>query len=119
MNQRKLFCVSSDEEGGRDPFLPARKQGQGGGRATRVRGGKSKGKERQVNFGDGEQVQVEPSAKRPDERRGVEIGVGGVGGGREGSFSLLERRIESLEEGTTASLARIEQALLLIAASKK
>ena len=116
MNQRKLFCVSSDEEGGRDPFLPARKQGQGGGRATRVRGGKSKGKERQVNFGDGEQVQVEHSAKRPDERRGVEIGVGG---GREGSFSLLERRIESLEQGTTASLARIEQALLLIAASKK
>ena len=35
-----------------------------------------------------------------------------------GSFSLLERRIQTLEEGTTASLARIEQALLLIASKK-
>ena len=45
-------------------------------------------------------------------------GRGGVSGGREGSFSLLERRIQTLEEGTTASLARIEQALLLIASKK-
>ena len=112
-----MFLVSSDEEGGRDPFLPARKQSQGGGR-TRVRG-KAR-KERQVNFG-GELHVEEPAAssqQRPDERR-VEVAGGGVGrGGREGSFSLLERRIQTLEEGTTASLARIEQALLLIASKK-
>ena len=114
MNKSKLFLFGSDEEGGRDPFLPARKQSQGGGR-TRVRG-KSR-KERQVNFGG--ELQVEPSAssrQRPEERR-VEM-AGGVSGGREGSFSLLERRIQTLEEGTTASLARIEQALLLIASKK-
>ena len=101
---------SSDEERGQDPFLPARKQRQGGGRATaRVRG-----KERQVNFGG--EIQVEASSQpRPGERR---VGTTGGSGGREGSFSLLEQRIQTLEQGTTASLARIEQALLLIASKK-
>ena len=74
--------------------------------------GKSR-KERQVNFGG--ELHVEPAAS-PQQRR-VEM-AGRLSGGREGSFSLLERRIESLEEGTTASLARIEQALLLIASKK-
>ena len=97
---------SSDEERGQDPFLPARKQRQGGGRATaRVRG-----KERQVNFGG--EIQVEASSQL----RRVE--TTGASGGREGSFSLLEQRIQTLEQGTTASLARIEQALLLIASKK-
>ena len=74
-----------------------------------------RGKERQVNFGG--EIQVEASSQpRPGERR-VET-IGGASGGREGSFSLLERRIQTLEEGTTASLARIEQALLLIASKK-
>ena len=99
---------SSDEERGQDPFLPARKQRQGGGRA-RVRG-----KERQVNFGG--EIQVEASSQpRPGERR---VETTGASGGREGSFSLLEQRIQTLEQGTTASLARIEQALLLIASKK-
>ena len=74
-----------------------------------------RGKERQVNFGG--EIQVEASSQpRPGERR-VET-IGGSGGGREGSFSLLEKRIQTLEQGTTASLARIEQALLLIASKK-
>ena len=76
-----------------------------------MRGGKSR-EERQVNFGG--ELQVEPAAQpRPGERR-----VEGIGG-RKGSFSLLEQRIQTLEQGTTASLARIEQTLQLLIASKK
>ena len=38
--------------------------------------------------------------------------------GRDSGFSVLEQRIKALEEGTTASLARIEQALIAIQAAK-
>ena len=38
--------------------------------------------------------------------------------GRDSGFSVLEQRIEALEEGTTASLTRIEQALFAIQAAK-
>ena len=94
---------SSDEERGQDPFLPARKQKQG---RTRVRG-KSKG--RQVNFGG--ELEVDSSSK-PGERK-VEAGEGG-----ERKINLLEQRIQTLEVGTTASLARIEHALSLLASKK-
>ena len=69
-----------------------------------------RGKERQGNFGG--EIQAEASSQL---RRGETTGASG---GREGSFSLLEQRIQTLEQGTTASLARIEQALLLIASKK-
>ena len=94
---------SSDEE--RDPFLPARKQKQG---RTRVRG-KSKG--RQVNFGG--ELEVDSSSKPQPGERKVEAGEGG-----ERKINLLEQRIQSLEVGTTASLARIEHALSLLASKK-
>ena len=38
--------------------------------------------------------------------------------GRDSGFSVLEQRIKALEEGTTASLARIEQALIAIQAAE-
>ena len=38
--------------------------------------------------------------------------------GRDSGLCVLEQRIKSLEEGTTASLARIEQALIAIQAAK-
>ena len=38
--------------------------------------------------------------------------------GRDSGLSVLEQRIKALEEGTTASLARIEQALIAIQAAK-
>ena len=96
---------SSDEERGQDPFLPARKQKQG---RTRVRG-KSKG--RQVNFGG--ELEVDSSSKPQPGERKVEAGEGG-----ERKINLLEQRIQSLEVGTTASLARIEHALSLLASKK-
>ena len=37
---------------------------------------------------------------------------------RNSGLSVLEQRIKALEEGTTASLARIEQALIAIQAAK-
>ena len=98
---------SSDEERGQDPFLPARKQKQG---RTRVRG-KSKG--RQVNFGG--ELEVDSSSKpQPGERKVEAV----EGEGRKGSINLLEQRIQTLEVGTTASLARIEHALSLLASKK-
>ena len=96
---------SSDEEKGQDPFLPARKQKQG---RTRVRG-KSKG--RQVNFGG--ELEVDSSSKPQPGERKVEAGEGG-----ERKINLLEQRIQTLEVGTTASLARIEHALSLLASKK-
>ena len=96
---------SSDEERGQDPFLPARKQKQG---RTRVRG-KSKG--RQVNFGG--ELEVDSSSKPQPGERKVEAGEGG-----ERKINLLEQRIQTLEVGTTASLARIEHALSLLASKK-
>ena len=38
--------------------------------------------------------------------------------GRDSGLNVLEQRIKALEEGTTASLARIEQALVAIQAAK-
>ena len=96
---------NSDEEKGQDPFLPARKQKQG---RTRVRG-KSKG--RQVNFGG--ELEVDSSSKPQPGERKVEAGEGG-----ERKINLLEQRIQNLEVGTTASLARIEHALSLLASKK-
>ena len=96
---------SSDEERGQDPLLPARKQKQG---RTRVRG-KSKG--RQVNFGG--ELEVDSSSKPQPGERKVEAGEGG-----ERKINLLEQRIQTLEVGTTASLARIEHALSLLASKK-
>ena len=37
---------------------------------------------------------------------------------RDSGLSVLEQRIKALEDGTTASLARIEQALIAIQAAK-
>ena len=147
----QLFSVScSDDE--RDPFLPARKQRQGGGGGGRLR---ARGKQRQVNF-EGElrhrmipiftlrstlkrgsaldpfdfQFQVnfggelgvedavDSSLRSGQEERKADMPIVDQARGRDSGLSVLEQRIKALEEGTTASLARIEQALIAIQALK-
>ena len=73
----------------------------------------------QVNFGGelGVEDAVDSSLRSGQEERKAEMPIDQVRG-RDPGLSVLEQRIKALEQGTTASLARIEQALIAIQAAK-
>ena len=73
----------------------------------------------QVNFGGelGVEDAVDSSLRAGQEERKAKIPIDQVQS-RDSGLSVLEQRFKSLEEGTTASLARIEQALIAIQAAK-
>ena len=73
----------------------------------------------QVNFGGelGVEDAVDFSLRAGQEERKSDMPIDQVRN-RDSGFSVLEQRIKALEQGTTASLARIEQALIAIQAAK-
>ena len=73
----------------------------------------------QVNFGGelGVEDAVDSSLRSGQEEKKAEMPIDQVRG-RDPGLSVLEQRIKALEEGTIASLARIEQALIAIQAAK-
>ena len=73
----------------------------------------------QVNFGGelGVEDAVDSSLRSGQEERKPEMPIDQARG-RDSGLCVLEQRIKALEEGTTASLARIEQALIAIQAAK-
>ena len=73
----------------------------------------------QVNFGGelGVEDAVDSSLRSGQEERKAKMPIDQVQG-RDSGLSVLEQRIKALEQGTTASLARIEQALIAIQAAK-
>ena len=74
----------------------------------------------QVNFGGelGVEDAVDSSLRAGQEESKAEMPIVNQVRGRDSGLCVLEQRIKALEQGTTASLARIEQALIAIQAAK-